>query len=318
MTERARRRDIVLVVDDAPDTLRFLTDTLEGAGVTVLIATDGESCLALVDEVTPHLILMDAMMPGLDGFQTCRRLKQEKGLQHVPVIFMTGLSDTEHVLEGLQAGGVDYVAKPIVVEELLARIRVHLANARVTIFGDVHRLPDEYQGAANEVFKAKYEARKEEVDLEDRWGDYTFYRMNNIIDVYFVGGFGTLNWVNLDEYKNAKPDNIVTPSEGSSVLDTLAELNTRYGVKLATSGAVDDSIGPNESVLSEKAKVDDVWIISIDKRGVDVRVRVDGLSQVRRLQFQGCVDTFNDACDAVEALIAGTVWGGGPCEDDEP
>ena len=191
-----------------------------------------------------------------------------------------------------------------------------LANARVTIFGDVHRLPDEYQGAANEVFKAKYEARKEEVDLEDRWGDYTFYRMNNIIDVYFVGGFGTLNWVNLDEYKNAKPDNIVTPSEGSSVLDTLAELNTRYGVKLATSGAVDDSIGPNESVLSEKAKVDDVWIISIDKRGVDVRVRVDGLSQVRRLQFQGCVETFNDACDAIEALIAGTVWGGGPCEDD--
>ena len=122
MTERARRRDIVLVVDDAPDTLRFLTDTLEGAGVTVLIATDGESCLALVDEVTPHLILMDAMMPGLDGFQTCRRLKQEKGLQHVPVIFMTGLSDTEHVLEGLQAGGVDYVAKPIVVEELEERI----------------------------------------------------------------------------------------------------------------------------------------------------------------------------------------------------
>ena len=79
-----------------------------------------------------------------------------------------------------------------------------LANAGVTIFDDVHRLPDEYQGAANEVFKAKYEARKEEVDLEDRWGDYTFYRMNNIIDVYFVGGFGTLNWVNLDEYKNAE------------------------------------------------------------------------------------------------------------------
>ena len=192
-----------------------------------------------------------------------------------------------------------------------------LANARVTIFGDVHRLPDEYQGAANEVFKAKYEARKEEVDLEDRWGDYTFYRMNNIIDVYFVGGFGTLNWVNLDEYKNARPDKIVTPSEGSSVLDTLAELNTRYGVKLATSGAVEGSIGPNESVLSEKARVDDLWIISIDKRGIDVRVRVDGVSQVRRLQFQGCVETFNDACDAVEALIAGTTWSGGPCEEDD-
>lgn len=97
-----------------------------------------------------------------------------------------------------------------------------LANARVTIFGDVQRLPPEYQAAANEVFKAKYEARKEDIDLEDRWGDYTFYRMNNVIDVYFVGGFGTLNWVDLKEYRDATPDKIVTPASGSSVLDTLA------------------------------------------------------------------------------------------------
>ena len=85
-----------------------------------------------------------------------------------------------------------------------------MANARVTIFGDVQRLP-EYQAAANEVFKAKYEARKEDIDLEDRWGDYTFYRMNNAIDAYFVGGFGTLNWVDLKEYRDATPDKIVTP-----------------------------------------------------------------------------------------------------------
>lgn len=126
----SRHRDTVLVVDDTPDSLSFLTDTLDGAGVTVLVATDGESALALVDEITPDLILMDALMPGIDGFETCRRLKQEKMLAHVPVIFMTGLSETEHVLHGLEAGGVDYVTKPIVVEELLARIRVHLANAR--------------------------------------------------------------------------------------------------------------------------------------------------------------------------------------------
>lgn len=125
-----RRRDTVLVVDDTPDSLSFLTDTLDSAGVTVLVATDGESALALVDEITPDLILMDALMPGIDGFETCRRLKHEKSLAHVPVIFMTGLSETEHVLRGLEAGGVDYVTKPIVVEELLARIRVHLANAR--------------------------------------------------------------------------------------------------------------------------------------------------------------------------------------------
>lgn len=125
------RRATVLVVDDTPDTLSFLTDTLDQAGFTVLIATDGDSALQLVDQITPDLVLMDALMPGIDGFEACRRLKREKLLSHLPVIFMTGLADTEHVLEGLAAGGVDYVTKPIVVDELLARIRVHLANARI-------------------------------------------------------------------------------------------------------------------------------------------------------------------------------------------
>jgi DNA-binding response OmpR family regulator/DNA-binding CsgD family transcriptional regulator len=125
------RRDTVLVVDDTPETLGFLTDTLDHAGFTVLIATDGESALALVEQITPDLVLMDAVMPGMDGFETCRRLKGEKLLSHLPVIFMTGLSETEHVVQGLAAGGVDYVTKPIVIDELLARIRVHLANARI-------------------------------------------------------------------------------------------------------------------------------------------------------------------------------------------
>ena len=130
MSEPGARRDTILVVDDTPETLGFLTDTLDHAGYTVLIATDGESALSLVDQITPDLVLMDAVMPGLDGFETCRRLKRERLLGHLPVIFMTGLAETEHVVEGLAAGGVDYVPKPIVVEELLARMRVHLANAR--------------------------------------------------------------------------------------------------------------------------------------------------------------------------------------------
>ncbi len=125
------RKDTILVVDDTPDTLGFLTDTLDEAGFTVLIATDGESALALVEQITPDLVLLDAVMPGMDGFETCRRLKGEKQLRHLPVIFMTGLSETEHVVQGLAAGGVDYVTKPIIVDELLARIRVHLTNARM-------------------------------------------------------------------------------------------------------------------------------------------------------------------------------------------
>ncbi len=124
------RRDTVLVVDDTPETLHLLTDTLDHAGYTVLIATGGEAALELLEQVTPDLVLMDAMMPGISGFETCKRLKGERGLSHLPVIFMTGLAETEHVIEGLSAGGVDYVTKPLVLDELLARIRVHLGNAR--------------------------------------------------------------------------------------------------------------------------------------------------------------------------------------------
>jgi len=125
------QRNIVLVVDDSPNTLRMLTDAIEGAGMTVLVALEGNQALSLIQRVTPDVILMDAVMPGMDGFEICRRLKQDGAMRHVPVIFMTGLSDTEDVIKGLDAGGVDYVTKPIEPDELLARIRVHLANARM-------------------------------------------------------------------------------------------------------------------------------------------------------------------------------------------
>ena len=124
-------RDIVLVVDDSPETLRLLTDAIEEAGMTVLVAREGEHALSIVEKVLPDVILMDAVMPGMDGFDACRRLKRNSMLAHVPVIFMTGLSDTQDIVKGLEAGGVDYVTKPIVPDELLARIRVHLANARL-------------------------------------------------------------------------------------------------------------------------------------------------------------------------------------------
>jgi len=121
----------VLVVDDTPESLRFLTTVLEGAGITVLIAIDGTVALDLLEHVTPDLVLMDAMMPGLDGFETTRRIKADLRFRHIPVIFMTGLTETEHVVRGFEAGGVDYLSKPVVIDELLARVSVHLTNARV-------------------------------------------------------------------------------------------------------------------------------------------------------------------------------------------
>ena len=123
-------KDTILVVDDNPDSLRFLVDTLDAEGMTVLIARSGEATLELLGEVQPDLILMDAVMPGISGIETTQAIKRTPKTAHIPVIFLTGLNDPEHVVAALGTGGVDYVRKPIVVEELLARIRVHLANAR--------------------------------------------------------------------------------------------------------------------------------------------------------------------------------------------
>lgn len=130
MSRIEKEQDIVLLVDDSPESLGFLTSALEQAGVTVLVARSGEAALNIVGRVTPDVVLMDAVMPGLDGFETCRRMKGLTPLTHVPIIFMTGLTETEHIVHALESGGVDYLSKPINVDELRARIRVHLANAR--------------------------------------------------------------------------------------------------------------------------------------------------------------------------------------------
>ncbi len=120
----------ILVVDDSPDTLHMLTDALEERAMTVLVATHADKALALAAEVAPDLILMDAMLPGIDGFEITRRLKADALTTAIPVIFMTGLSATDDMMRGFDAGGVDYVTKPVVIETLLARIRAQLAVTR--------------------------------------------------------------------------------------------------------------------------------------------------------------------------------------------
>lgn len=121
----------VLVVDDAPDTLRWLCDTLEAEAYCVLVAQSGEEALARLEYAVPDAVLLDAVMPGLSGFETCRRIKANPAWSHVPVIFMTGLSETESIVQGFDSGGVDYVVKPVRAEEVRARLTVHVRNARV-------------------------------------------------------------------------------------------------------------------------------------------------------------------------------------------
>ena len=120
----------VLVVDDAPDTLRMLCDALAGEGYTVLVARDGQQALERLDYVRPDAILLDAVMPGLSGFDTCRRVKAHEAWSTIPVIFMTGLSETADIVAGFAAGGVDYVVKPVRIEEVLARLQTHVRNAQ--------------------------------------------------------------------------------------------------------------------------------------------------------------------------------------------
>ncbi|MCL1470673.1 hybrid sensor histidine kinase/response regulator [Argonema antarcticum] len=116
----------ILVVDDNPTNIKVLFDFLRNSGFKVLVAKDGENALSKLAEVTPDLILLDVMMPGIDGFETCRRIKDNIAIQMIPVIFMTALSDTEHKVKGLSLGGVDYITKPFQQEEVLARINMHL------------------------------------------------------------------------------------------------------------------------------------------------------------------------------------------------
>jgi CheY-like chemotaxis protein/DNA-binding CsgD family transcriptional regulator len=122
--------DVVLIVDDVPDNLSVLHDTLDESGYTVLIATSGEAALQRAGQALPDVVLLDAMMPGMDGFEVARRLKANAATAHIPIIFMTGLTETEHLVAALESGGVDYVTKPIKPKEVLARMAVHLQSAR--------------------------------------------------------------------------------------------------------------------------------------------------------------------------------------------
>ncbi|WP_408614492.1 response regulator [Celerinatantimonas sp. MCCC 1A17872] len=122
--------ETILVVDDSAETLSFINDVLEQAGMDVLVALEGKQALTIASQIRPDMILLDAMMPAMDGFSTCEQLKSSALLADIPVIFMTGLSQTQDIIRGLEAGGVDYLTKPIEPDELLARMRVHLNNAK--------------------------------------------------------------------------------------------------------------------------------------------------------------------------------------------
>lgn len=131
MASGSKDKHLVLLVDDVPDNLKMLWDALDQAGYDVLVATDGHAALERLDYITPDIVLLDAVMPGIDGFETCRRMKGHHSASHVPVVFMTGLTEAHHVVRGFQAGGIDYVTKPLDTDVVLARLDAHLRSHRL-------------------------------------------------------------------------------------------------------------------------------------------------------------------------------------------
>ena len=121
----------ILLVDDTPTNLAVLSEAIQHHGWTTLFATDGETAIEQVEYAHPDLILLDVMMPGIDGFETCRRLKQNPEVAHIPIIFMTALSDTTDKVKGLQLGAVDYITKPFQQEEVVVRVSLQLRLHRM-------------------------------------------------------------------------------------------------------------------------------------------------------------------------------------------
>ncbi|MEZ2236728.1 response regulator [Microcoleus sp.] len=126
MNDKNSERSIILIVDDNQTNLDVLFELLRNYGFKVLVAQDGESAIEQIEYIHPDLILLDIMMPGIDGFETCRRLKADPPTQDIPIIFMSALSDTLDKVKGFQTGAVDYITKPFQHEEVLSRIETHL------------------------------------------------------------------------------------------------------------------------------------------------------------------------------------------------
>ena len=146
-----KNENVILIVDDNPNNLKLLFDFLKESGFKVLVAKDGESAIEKLQEVSPNIILLDVMMPGIDGFETCYRLKASVATKDIPVIFMTALTDRVDKVKGLSMGAVDYITKPFQQEEVLARVQLHLRLRNLT-----KTLEEQ-----NTLLKQEIEARKE-------------------------------------------------------------------------------------------------------------------------------------------------------------
>ena len=169
----------VLIVDDVPDNLKILRDTLEPKGYKIIVATNGKAALRAADRYLPNLILLDIVMPEMDGYEVCRRLKQNETTQHIPVIFITVMEEKKSVIKGFHVGAVDYITKPFEKEEVQLRVKTHLEINRLTQAlaqknGDLEQRTDELTllnqqlQQANEQLQLEITKRKQAEEAQQK------------------------------------------------------------------------------------------------------------------------------------------------------
>jgi len=187
----------ILLVDDVPVNIEIIGTLLTNHGYFISVAENGENALAAVDTLKPDLILLDIMMPGMDGFEVCRRLKSDPATANIPIIFITALSDSESVVKGFELGGVDYVTKPFNAEEVIARVNTHLSLRSTWIDQQVmthmvcHDLKMPLKAIESSIQKCKMED-EDENQVQEQILDVTHHALSFIqtIDDLWRAEFG--------------------------------------------------------------------------------------------------------------------------------
>jgi two-component system cell cycle sensor histidine kinase/response regulator CckA len=194
MNSGVAEEDVILIVDDTPTNLDMLLDVLEAAGFKVVVAEDGERAIALSEYAPPDLILLDILMPGIDGFETCRRLKANPSTQEIPIIFLTAVSDNVDKVRGLNLGAVDYITKPLNHEEVLARVNTHVRLQNLT-----KRLTEQNERLEQEIqHRQQVEAEREQAFRALQRSEARFRRLieSNVIGVTFSMTDGSITDAN--------------------------------------------------------------------------------------------------------------------------
>jgi DNA-binding NtrC family response regulator len=268
----------ILIVDDVIANLKILRDTLEAQGYAILAASDGKTALRIAAAAIPDLILLDVMMPGTDGYEICRRLKQNTETEHIPVIFVSTMEDNETVLEGFHAGGVDYIKKPFDIEEVLIRVQTHLRINRLEqeFIQKNKALQQEFARQLmekNQTIQQEIERRVEEVLVNVRR-----LQEQDKVSVLITGESGT-GWelvARAIHFGGAHSKGPFIPVDCSIIPDNLAESAFFGHVKGAFAGAMADHRGYFELADGGTLFLDRVGYLPQDLQSKLLRVLEDG------------------------------------------